>query len=169
MSEKASGINFQRRGGAGTLGRSVSWITKPIFGKRGLADGVIVKDWAEIAGSDLARCSQPEKIAYPGRERIEGTLHLRINHSGIAPELQHLEPLVLERINGYFGFKAVARLKLIHGPLPKRPPVHEPVSRPLNETEERALVDDLVDVEDPDLRHALEGLGRAVMGRRANP
>ncbi len=169
MSEKASGINFQRRGRAGTLGRSVSRITKPIFGNRGLADGVIVKDWAEIAGSELARCSQPEKIAYPGRERIEGTLHLRINHSGIAPELQHLEPLVLERINGYFGFKAVARLKLIHGPLPERPPVREPVSRPLNETEERTLVDDLVDVEDPDLRHALEGLGRAVMGRRANP
>ena len=169
MNEKSSGINSHRGGRADTLGRSVSWITKPIFGKRGLAAGAIVKDWAKIAGSDLACYSQPERISYPRHERIEGTLHLRIDHSSIAPELQHLEPLVLERINVYFGFKAVARLKFIHGPLPEQRPNRKPVTRPLNEIEEQALVDNLVDIEDPDLRQALEGLGRAVISRRANP
>jgi len=169
MNKKARSIKFQRSGRTKTLSSSVSWITKSAFGKRGLAAGIIVKDWTEIAGKELARYSQPERITYPGRERIEGTLHLRIDHSSIAPELQHLEPLVLERINVYFGFKAVARLKFIHGPLPEQRPNRKPVTRPLNEIEEQALVDNLVDIEDPDLRQALEGLGRAVISRRANP
>ena len=38
-----------------------------------------------------------------------------------APEIQHRAPQLLERINGFFGYGAVARLALVQGP-PLRPP-----------------------------------------------
>jgi len=169
MNAKQSDAGTRRGGRPRSLGRTLSGVTKPMFGERGLADGAIVTDWPEIAGPELARHSQPEKIAYPGQQRAEGTLHLRIDHSGMATELQHLEPLVIERVNAYFGYRAVATLKLIHGPLPDRetPPRRE--IKPLDPEQQEALADDLMNVEDADLRQALERLGAAVLGRREPP
>jgi hypothetical protein len=169
MNAKQSDAGTRRGGRAQSLGRTLSEITKPVFGKRGLADGAIVTDWPEIAGPELARHSQPEKIAYAGHQRAEGTLHLRIDHSGMATELQHLEPLVIERVNAYFGFRAVAALKLIHGPLPGRETTPRRQAQPLSAEQQEALAGDLMNVEDADLRQALERLGTAVMGRREPP
>ncbi len=148
-----------------TLGRTLDRVTKPIFGKRGLADGAVVKDWPVIVGDSLARHSQPEKISYTGGDRTDGTLHLRVDHSALATELQHLEPVLLEKVNAYFGYHAVARLKLIHAPLPAPEGRPEKVTRPLDDTEERTLKDGLGGVTDPELLDALDRLGRAVIGR----
>ena len=97
----------------------------------------------------------------------EGTLHVRIDSGSLAIELQHLEPLLIERINGYFGYRAVARLKLLQGPLSKRRKASPPAARALEPGEEEELVRHLCAVDDPELRQALESLGRAVIGRRA--
>ena len=69
----------------------------------------------------IAKHSRPDRISYANRERHSGLLHLRVDHSAMATELQHLEPQLLERINGYFGFKAVAKMRFIHGPLTDQP------------------------------------------------
>ena len=86
----------------------------------------------------------------------------------MATELLHLEPLLIERINGYFGFKAVARLKITQGPLPDTAakPVWNP--RPLKTEEETNLIESLIEVEDEDLQRSLRALGRAVIGRSAD-
>jgi len=91
---------------------------------------------------------------------------LTIDNGSLATELMHLAPLLIERINGYFGFCAVARLKINQGPLPKARGRRARPIRPLAATEERGLMASLTDVEDAELRRALEALGRAVIGRR---
>ncbi len=157
----------KRGGGPRALGVSLAKITKALFGKRGFADGAILKDWALIAGEHLAAHSQPEKIAYPRGAGDGGTLHLRIDSGSMATELQHLEPLLIERVNGYFGFKAVDRLKITQGPLPESAERPDWTPRPLDTAEEAGLAENLMDVEDEDLRRALKALGRAVIGRRS--
>jgi hypothetical protein len=149
-----------------TVGTSVNKLTRQTFGQRGLADGTIVHNWVSIVGDMLGASSQPEKITYATGQRGRGTLHLRVANSGLATEIQHLEPMVLERVNAYFGYQAVARLKLIHGPLPDPAPIAEPVLRPLNKEQTRALEDELCNVDDPELKAALKGLGQSVKGRR---
>ncbi len=65
----------------------------------------------------MARYSCPERLQF-GRDRNEGaTLVVRAG-SGFATELQHLHPIVLDRINTFFGYQAVARITIIQGPLP---------------------------------------------------
>ena len=163
----AKAITKQKRGGGPrALASSLSAVTKAIFGKRGFADGAIVKDWATIAGEHLARHSMPEKISTPRDKAAGGVLYLTIDSGGMATELQHLEPLLIERINGYFGFKAVDRLKITQGPLPKEGKKPAPRVRPLQEAEESELAESLMEVDDPELKQALSALGRAVIGRR---
>lgn len=148
------------------LAATVADITRPLFGKRGFADGAVVTDWPVIVGATLAAHSAPEKIVYPSAERRGGTLHLRIDSGGLATELQHLEPVLVERINGYFGYRAIARLRFINGPLPPRSDaVGAPVAAP-DAGDEAVLAEILACVEDVELRAHLDALGRSVMGRR---
>ena len=82
------------------------------------------------------------------------------------PELQHLAPQLIERINGYFGYAAVARLQIIQGPLPHAaPPARRPPAA-LDAARQRALNKRLESIGDDPLRQALERLGRAVLGKR---
>jgi hypothetical protein len=155
----------ERRRGLTAVGAAAARLTKPIFAKRGLADGAIVREWAAIVGAKLAAESAPEKIAYAGDQGTEGTLHLRIANGGLAVELQHLEPLLIERINGYFGYCAVARVRLVQGPLPTPPTRRCGASRPLSGVEEDALARCLAGIADATLRARLDALGRAIMGR----
>jgi hypothetical protein len=83
-------------------------------------------------------------------------------------ELQHLEPQLIEKINGYLGYGAIARVRLIQGPIQQaqRPAARPLPPRPLSDEEEGALAKRLAGVGDPELRAALAALGRAVMARR---
>jgi hypothetical protein len=154
----------KRGGGPRALSSSLKSNTKFIFGKRGLADGTILKDWNIIAGEHLAAHSQPEKISY-SKGRNCGSLHLRIDSGSIATEMQHLQPLLIERINGYFGFKAIDRVNVTQGPLPAKNKKQPWSPRSLDTEEESRLTESLMDIKDDDLRKVLKTLGRAVIGR----
>lgn len=132
-------------------------VTRPVFGRHGLAGGALVVDWAAIVGGAVAAHAMPLRIKFPPKERTDGTLVVKVASSAFATELQHLEPLILERINGYFGYRAVARLQLRHGPLPRRAAPRPPPPPPTGEAPATAA---LARIEDPDLREALERLGR---------
>ena len=151
------------------IGETVTRLTRRMFARRGLAGGTIVRDWLVIAGEVIAARSEPQRIVYPIKGNSGGTLHLRVADGAMATEIQHLEPILVERINTYFGFSAIARLKIIQAPLMKPPAARKAVIRPLKAAEELALHRRLADVEDRQLHDALGGLGRALMGRRKPP
>lgn len=156
------------RPGPRALGEAVAALTRPIIGKRGFVRGGLVAEWETIVGRRLAASSLPERVSYPPKQSRGGTLHLRVASGSLAMELQHLEPQLIEKINGYVGYDAIARVRLVQGPVPQAPrraarPVPPP---PLGEEEEAALARRLDGVGDGELRAALEALGRAVMGRR---
>jgi hypothetical protein len=148
----------ERRPGFRAAGASVSRIVGPIVARHG--GGVLARlksDWAALIGPELADTAWPEAL---GRG---GTLKLRVApHKAL--EIQHRAPLVIERINLFFGREAVTRLALIQAPLPLPAPARNEASRPLAAGEAAALGRQLAAVDDPGLREALEGLGRAVIG-----
>jgi hypothetical protein len=156
------------RPGPRALGEAVAALTRPIVGKRGFVRGGLVADWETIVGERLAASSFPERVSYPPKQSHGGTLHLRVASGSLAMELQHLEPQLIEKINGYLGYDAIARVRLIQGPIPhgSRPAARALPPRPLSEEEEAVLAQALADVADPELRAALAALGRAVITRR---
>ena len=138
-------------------GIAASRIAAPIVARRG--GGVLLRlkaEWAAVVGAELAALTWPETL---GRD---GALKLRVA-SHLAIELQHRAPLVIERINRYFGRDVVARLVLVQGPLPLAAPPATASSTPLAADEARALDLRLDDIADPELRAALARLGRLVL------
>ena len=73
---------------------------------------------------------------------------------------------MIERINGYFGFKAVAGLRITQGPLPKAGERRRAGGRAPAQGEGRTPAGRLVDVAEPAPRRSLEALGRAVIRRK---
>lgn len=153
-----------RTGGVRHLAALLPRLTRSALGRRGFAEGGIVADWPAIVGPELAASSLPERLVFPHGARSGGTLHVRVS-GALALELQHLEPQVIERINGYFGYAAVARLKLRQAPIPPRR-VRRPDAAPLPPAAAREIDSAVAGVADPDLRAALAGLGRALRARR---
>ncbi|MFP6758372.1 MAG: DciA family protein [Alphaproteobacteria bacterium] len=143
-------------------------VTAKAIGRRGFTQGVLLNDWRAIVGADLAEVSQPEKLVFPRGERLGGVLQIRVS-GGVAIELQHLEPLVIERINGHFGYGAVARLRLIHAPIPRAPvPRHTRRPTAAIDPHRKAMLQDLLGgVEDEALRAALKRLGTAILRHEA--
>jgi hypothetical protein len=152
-----------RRGGMRRVGTELPRLTGPILGKQGLGEAKLLSEWAAIVGTTLAGHCWPVKLAFPRGQRQEGTLRLRVA-PGVAVEIQHREPVILERINAYFGYRAVARLAIVQGPPPPRSEVPPTPPRPLLPSEQAALRERLEGVEDPTLRDALERLGSAIIG-----
>ena len=153
----------KRQGRLRALGAEVPRIAAPVLGKRGFAEAQLIAEWPSIVGADLADRIAPERLSFTQGERRDGTLRLRVA-PGLGPEIQHRTPQILERINGFFGYRAVARLALVQGPplRPRQPAAQPP--RPLAEAEREALDRRLAGIEDPLLRDALRRLGAAVMG-----
>ncbi len=148
-----------KRGSAGpvAVAATLDRVTRPLFGRRGFAGGALIADWPAIVGTAMAAHTQPLKIDFPKGERSGGVLVVRVGSSAFAPQLQHLEPLVVERVNRHFGYGAVARIKIRQGPVVVRPkPSAPPPPGPLS-PDGAASLDK---VEDADLRAALEGLAR---------
>ncbi len=155
----------KRGRGPRVLAGVLNKVTRPIFGKRGFASGAVITEWPTIVGRHLAAHTAPERIAYQSGGRDRGVLHLRVDSGALATELQHLEPQLLDRINGYFGYRPVERLRIVHGPLPPAPAPPKPAPRALDRCEEKDLADRLAGIEDEDLRAALDALGRVVVAR----
>jgi hypothetical protein len=135
---------------------------KDAFARQGFAATEMVTRWPEIVGSDIAAHSEPEKIAWPrpygDDEPAPGTLVLRVE-GPTAIEIQHLKQVILERVNRFFGWQAVADLRLRQAPLSRR----EKPRRPVHDAEAaERIAASLTGIGDDKLRAALARLGAAV-------
>jgi hypothetical protein len=143
---------------AKTIGRAMR--------RRGFAIADVLTRWPVVVGPAFATVLIPERIEFARGESANATLKVRVE-PGFATEVQHLAPLIIERINGFYGYRAIARLKLIQSPLPKPKPKNVPEAQAPSETIEPDLARLLAGIEDRQLRAALESLGLAV--RAGNP
>jgi hypothetical protein len=135
------------------------------FRKFGFVQHSIVSRWAEIVGTRYAGVSVPESIRFPQGKRAEGTLTLTVGGAH-APMMQHVLPEIMERVNRFFGYQAVARVTLRQGVVAK--PAPKPAAPELKPVPVE-LGDSLRAVADPELRAVLENLARGIATSEAMP
>jgi hypothetical protein len=157
--------NDERRGAMRPIAAELPRLIGKPLGKRGFGEGGLIAEWPAVVGEEIARHAAPLKLAFPRGQRREGTLTLRAT-GAFATELQHMAPQLVERINGYLGYAAIARLKIEQGRLPPRARSGMHQLAPLAPVEEQQMTSALQRIGDDNLRRALEGLGRAVKGLR---
>lgn len=155
----------ERRGYLRAVGQELPRIAGRILGRQGLGEAQLVAEWAAVVGTELAATTLPIKLGFPAGGRRNGTLKLRVT-SAAALAVQHREPQILERINGFFGYGAVSRLVLVQGPLPQQPEPAPPAPRALTPAETAGLAERLAQVPDSPVKSALQRLGAAILGDR---
>ncbi len=133
-----------------------------VMAKAGFAATEVVSRWPDIVGEDLARRTAPLKIQFPrrppGHEEPEpGTLIVRVE-APFALDAQHRSDQIINRVNSFFGWRCVARIRLQQAPLsPREPPKPR---RPA--ADEARLAHAVEGIADEGLRKALERFGRGV-------
>ena len=150
--------------------RPLSLVTNDIFAqayaRQGFAARELVTRWAEIVGQEIAAGCEPLKMQWPrempGQPQLPATLVLRVEGPMVL-ELQHLNAVILERVNRFLGWNAVGKLAFRQAPLARpKPKARVPVLDP--EAIEK-VTQTLGDIEDEPLRVALARLGAAVKRR----
>jgi hypothetical protein len=152
----------ERRGRLRSVGETLPRVAGRALGKQGLGEAQLVAQWEAIMGAELAAETLPLKLSFPSSARRHGTLRLRVTPAA-ALRVQHREPQILERINGFFGYNAVSRLALRQAPLPNPAPA-PPALRPLEPGESETLSERLAQLPDSPIKSALYRLGAAILG-----
>ena len=137
-------------------------VGRTAFRKFGFIQSSVVSRWPEIVGERYAQASSPESIRFPYGKRDDGVLTI-IASGAHAPMMQHVAPTMIERVNRFFGYAAVARVVIRQGTLPLQtrraaPQPSKPV--PVD------LGDSLRTIADPELKTVLESLARGVAAAR---
>ena len=133
------------------------------FARQGFASIELVTHWNDIVGAEIAAHCEPLRLKWPRGGDVEApepaTLVLRVE-GPIAIEIQHLAPVILERVNRFFGWRAVDRIAIRQAPLAgraRRPPPPAPSAEEVAE-----VAASLPDIADDSLRAALARLGAAI-------
>ncbi|QCI79905.1 DUF721 domain-containing protein [Hankyongella ginsenosidimutans] len=121
----------------------------------------IVNRWTEIVGPTFAQSTLPAKLSFPPGKRNGGTLTVTVD-GPVGLHLRHVEPQIVERVNGFFGYPAVARLAIRQGPVPQ--PMPRPAAPPPLDARTMAhLQHALSGIGNTNLRQAMARLGQAVL------
>lgn len=147
-----------RTGRARLAGEFVPEVGGTAFRRFGFVQGAVVSRWKEIVGERYAKVSLPESIRFPTGRKSGGALTLLVEGAH-APLMQHLAPLIIERVNRFFGYEAVDRIVFRQG----RPPA-KPVqpTRPQLRPVPKELGEGLREIADPELRACLESLATRI-------
>jgi hypothetical protein len=165
-----SGIRRKRQ-----IGRPLADLVVPTLGKtlaaRGFAAADVVLAWKQIMGERLAAISEPIALEWPrgakpsesGAEPSKAaTLVIRVE-GAFGLEIRHLAPVILERVNAYFGWRCADKLVIRQGRVARkaaRPPPSSPDAQAREKGRKKAE-----GVADEGLRRALAELGAEVFAR----
>jgi hypothetical protein len=117
---------------ARAVGSYMPKLTRKAFEKYGFSTAALITDWTSIVGGDLAGYTAPERLKWPrgvdfgevesGSEGRPGaTLMLRVDPAR-ALDVQYKTAQIVERINGYFGYNAIAAVRIVQGTIVRATP-----------------------------------------------
>lgn len=162
---KPTNDDSPRRGHARAAGDLVGDIGGVAFKKFGFVQASVVSRWKEIVGERYGQVSLPESIRFPAGRKSGGTLTLLVEGAH-APLIQHLGPMIIERVNRFFGYEAVAKVVFRQGRLPGS-------AAKRGRTEPKAVPQELGEglraVADPELRACLTSLAAHIASTTGPP
>ncbi|MGZ2412683.1 hypothetical protein ACUXST_002112 [Sphingomonas sp. F9_3S_D5_B_2] len=135
------------------------------FRKFGFVQSAVVSRWSEIVGERYAKVSSPESIRFPAGRKSSGALTLLVEGAH-APLVQHLGPMIIERVNRFFGYAAIDRIIFKQGRAPRPAPAPP---RPQLAPVPAELGDGLREIADPGLRACLESLAGRIAATAGPP
>lgn len=139
--------------------------------RRGIAEMRLLTQWPQVVGPRLARMTRPVRVRHDRNGHgLGGVLILAVNGPR-ASEIEVELPQIVERVNAYYGYRAIAGAKLTQTEQPIDPMSAGPRRREgvdaasLPQEKRDALAELTKPIGDDALRDALTRLGANVMAR----
>lgn len=127
----------------------------------------MVMEWQQIAGPDIAAVATPIELkplrSSTADKRKQAVLHLATS-SASAVELSYQKGFLIERLNAFFGYNAIADIKLIHTTV-KTKKHNPPPPAPLGLPEKQKIEAMTEKIADDSLKNALKNLGKGIFQR----
>ena len=103
-----------KRHGINKISATTKALLKPIIDRYGAAYVQVLLDWPTIIGPRFANITKVIHLKFPVGKKTGGVLQLRCISAAI-PLLQAQSPQIIDRINRYFGYNAVAEIRFQAG------------------------------------------------------
>jgi hypothetical protein len=145
----------------------------PAARARGFATTALLSEWPALVGAELAQFTMPDKVVWPQRRddagadvpakghRVEGAILVLRVEGPRAIEVQHRSGQILERVNSYFGYRAVAEMRILQAPVARKAPRSRVAAPPIDPE----TLPPSAEIEDRGLRAALLRLGSAARAK----
>ncbi|WP_062227512.1 DUF721 domain-containing protein [Aureimonas frigidaquae] len=155
------------------VGELMAELIEPVLARKAGMTLGLLSAWPEIVGPRLADATRPERLAWPSRPYDDAPFQpaqLVIACEGaFVLRLQHEAGEIVQRVNGFFGYHAVDRIRIVQRPVARVQESRKPKWQPPDAQATRAIARSVENIENPRLRRALERYGACVLGRnRAN-
>ena len=154
-----------RPSGATALADFLPDLLDPVLQKQAGYNLALLGAWDDIVGPDLAGQTTPMKVSWPKHvsrsDRFEPATLTIACAPAAAFRIQHESDALIARVNGFLGYGAIGRVRIVQraGPLPAKKSAIRPGPSDEEVAQSRRLAGN---VEDEDLREALARLGASV-------
>lgn len=151
------------------LAKTVASLLDPVLRKKTGLSVELIEHWPHLVGEHIAQSTLPLKIIWPRRMSIDdpfkpATLVVGCE-SYAAMILTHENIEILQRINAFFGYVAINRIK-IEQCVVKQDAV-KPNGRAVVDETDRKVVGELTrQIENEELRNSLYNLGLAIFAQK---
>ena len=136
----------------------------PLCRQQGLITADLVLEWSRVVGPELSDVCQVIKISFNAGRRQQGCLHLQTS-STMAAALTYSQATIIDRVNQYYGYQAIDRIRVFHKPLSTPAPIKSKdlvtVRAPLPDAWQGLLQD----FTDDSLKQALENLASSLQSK----
>ena len=164
--------SLRKNKGARSISELAGNVLAPILARRAGMTLDLLGAWSDLIGEPFGTSTRPEKIAWPRRVADEDPFEpatLIVACDGAqAVFFQHESQLIIEKVNVFFGFNAIARLKIVQKPVSTGSNRVEPAHRGLSAEDEAYLASIVEAVEDEALRATLRRIGKGILLKRKN-
>ena len=151
------------------IGDRISRINKNYSSKFGKIEFLILSKWTQIVGSFFADHSEPDKISRITEDFNEfdepiykNFLHVRVSPAA-AVEFQHYKDTIIEKINSFFGYKAISDLRLKQNFIPeKKIGIDKTYQAEITEDEKELIKNEIDDIQDKELEKSIVNLGASI-------
>jgi len=152
------------------IGETLTKINKNYSSKFGKIEFLILSKWTQIVGMFFADHSEPDKITRITEEFNEfdepiykNFLHVRVSPAA-AVEFQHYKDTIIEKINSYFGYKAISDLRLQQNFVPEKK-IKNNINlyyQDLSEEEKVSIKSEINNIKDKELEKSIVNLGVSI-------
>ena len=152
------------------IGDTLGKVNRVFSNKYGKIEFLILSKWPQIVGSFFAEHSEPDKISRLTEDFDEfdqpifkNFLNVRVSPAA-AVEFQHYKDTIIEKINSFFGYKAIADLRLQQNFIPKKKSKQPLKSERFDATdnEKELIKKEMQNIKDKELEKSIVNLGLSI-------